>query len=440
MPRKKWMFNALAVLLVAATMPGMSQQSATPSGKNIPATYVPLLEARKALQTGKSTSIRQKTIRAASSTAMTEVKAESDDSGRLPLWTFDAYSARDGHHHLGAMVGTDPFNHPGTSKVPAQIIPLILKMHSVAVSVDSTTGVITTKRGKVTFDPTQPDNSCLAAPNSVPATLLGQSPIFHAAPFSFGPTFVGNTQYIDAFQRGNFYQVLGENLASYHLLLDPVNTLRGVEIDLASPALGVAVTDPNFFGPPAFCAPMGLVDIYWLDFYLNDRVLPALRDHGVNPGTLPMFMIYNTFEGAPANNIFSCCVLGYHSSGGFPTPTQTYSLVDFDTTGALGAPFENTVVAAHELGEWANDPFGINLVPPWGGTGQVSGCQSNLEVGDPLTPTNMPPVTMPNGFSYQLQELTFFSWFFGGPSIGANGWYSNNGTFLSDAGPPCLYD
>ncbi len=84
-----------------------------------------------------------------------------------------------------------------------------------------------------------------------------------------------------------------------------------------------------------------------------------------------------------------------------------------------------------------NDPFGNNATPPWGHTGQVGGCQNNLEVGDPLTGTNAPPVVMPNGFTYHLQELAFFSWFYGAPSIGVNGWFSNNGTFLTDAGPPC---
>jgi hypothetical protein len=89
------------------------------------------------------------------------------------------------------------------------------------------------------------------------------------------------------------------------------------------------------------------------------------------------------------------------------------------------------------MGELVNDPYGDNQVPPWGHAGQQPGCQENLEVGDPLTGTPMPPVTMPNGYTYDLQELVFFSWFFGGQSIGVNGWYSNNGTFLTDAGPDC---
>jgi hypothetical protein len=84
-----------------------------------------------------------------------------------------------------------------------------------------------------------------------------------------------------------------------------------------------------------------------------------------------------------------------------------------------------------------DDPFGNNPVPAWGHIGQQPGCQGNLEVGDPLTGTNIPDVTMPNGFSYHLQELVFFSWFYGAPSTAVNGWFSDNNTFTSDAGPPC---
>jgi hypothetical protein len=40
----------------------------------------------------------------------------------------------------------------------------------------------------------------------------------------------------------------------------------------------------------------------------------------------------------------------------------------------------------------------------------------------------MPPVTV-NGFTYHVQELAYFSWFYGGASIGAGGKYSSNGTF-----------
>ena len=89
---------------------------------------------------------------------------------------------------------------------------------------------------------------------------------------------------------------------------------------------------------------------------------------------------------------------------------------------------------SHEVAEWMDDPNTSNPVPPWGGEGQVPSpnCQANLEVGDPLTGTDVSPVTL-GGFAYTLQELAFFSWFYGGPSLGSGGNYSNNGKFTGFA-------
>ena len=84
-----------------------------------------------------------------------------------------------------------------------------------------------------------------------------------------------------------------------------------------------------------------------------------------------------------------------------------------------------------------NEPTKTTMRPAWGHIGQQPDCQNNYEVGDPLTATNLPLVTLPNGFSYHLQEMAFFNWFYGGPSVGVNGWYSDNATFLDDAGPVC---
>jgi hypothetical protein len=88
---------------------------------------------------------------------------------------------------------------------------------------------------------------------------------------------------------------------------------------------------------------------------------------------------------------------------------------------------------SHEVAEWMDDPDTVNPTPLWGNIGQVTGCQSNLEVGDPLSGTNI-SVPMPNSFVYHPQELAFFSWFYRqSPSIGVNGWFSSNGTFKTGA-------
>ncbi len=214
---------------------------------------------------------------------------------------------------------------------------------------------------------------------------------------------------------------MGEDHDIYHVLLEPVQFLEPLTLEVPD-VYGIAITNPLFFGPPASCGSLGIVDINWFDTYLTGTVIPALaKEVDLDPTDFPIFLVYNVVWASPANNIFDCCALGYHSSTGFPIPTQTYSPAEFDTTGNFAANFLpiDTGVLSHEVDEWMDDPFGINPTPPWGHTGQVAGCQANLEVGDPLSGTYLPLVTMPNGFPYHLQELAFFSWFFGSPSRAA---------------------
>jgi hypothetical protein len=375
-------------------------------------------------------------------TQMIPLATDSQGVGStLPLWTFRVQSSRDGDKYSGAMVGTSPFNNPGKTKVPTKIIPLIIKTQAKGTSFDTTTGIIGTAPGETTFDPTQPDNVCLTAPNNIPTRLLRESPIFTPTKFVFGGTNVGTTQYSDAFQRANFWQALGEDRDIYHVLLEP-RVLDPIVLEVPA-VYGIGVTDGLLFGPPAFCGGVGIVDINWFDTHITGTLIPGLKDK-VGPEDFPIFLVYNVLFAAPVNNLGTCCILGYHGTTGFPIPTQTYSPAGFNTNGFLfnaagdTGPFSDTAVLSHEVDEWVNDPMVSNPTPPWGNTGQVvGGCQANLEVGDPLSGTILPPVKMPNGYTYHLQELAFFSWFFGTPSIGANGWFSNNGTFLTDAGPPC---
>ena len=347
----------------------------------------------------------------------------------LPLFTFTVKSSRDHNIYSGAIVGNSPFNHGGgTVNVHTQIVPVVIVTERVATGINNDQ-FLSTARGLATSDPTKADNSCLMAPNNHPVPLVRQSPIFTPTNFSFGGTNVGDTQCIDAFQRAEFWKVI--NRSTYHMKLSPITTLAPVVVHVPA-ASGLSIP-ASFFG---LCGKFGLVDISFFDALLDNLVIPSLASKGVNPGTFPIFMLYNVAltAGDPRDLLHNCCIGGYHS---FSVNFQTYSPALFDTTGFFGPGAENTSILAHEVGEWTNDPSGFNPTPPWGHTGQVGGCQGNLEVGDPLTGTNIPQVTMPNGFTYNLQELAFFSWFFGAPTIGLNGWFSDNGTFLTDAGPPC---
>jgi len=360
----------------------------------------------------------------------------------LPLWTFDIKASRDDAHHQGTVVGRSPFTDSGTDRVPTYIVPLIIRTHRVATGIDPKTLVMTTAPQDTSSDPTAADGVCLKAPNNVPATLVRQSPVLTPTKFVMGGKDFGTTQYIDAFQRAEFFKALGRNVDNYHLLLSPVRTLEPIVVDVP-PNEGVAIDDPNFFVHDfkfTFCAPFQLVDLNWFDTFVQGTIIPALAEQGVEGGALPILVTYGAaFPQADVVDLNNCCAVGYHNATGTPLVTHSYAVADFDRTGFFRGPANglDTEVLSHEIGEWANDPLVSNPTPPWGGTGQVAACQANFEVGDPLTGTDVPPVTMPNGFTYHLQELAFFSWFYGQPSVGIDEVFSNNGTFLHDAGPLC---
>jgi len=357
----------------------------------------------------------------------------------LPLFTYTVTSTRDGNTYSGTMVGPDPFAHPGGSaKVPTQIVPVIVTTNSVFAGVDSN-GNILTQPGVTLSDPTVADDSCSSPPFDVPLTMVEQSPIVQPANFIYGGTDVGFVQTTESFQRANFFQLIdrGHNDGvSYHVKLDPVKTLSPVVINIPA-ASGVAYPSSAFGGCPT--GTEAIIDLSAFETTIVNTILPALTSQGVNPGTFPIFLLHNVVECegtgcATFSPGTGCCVLGFHSRvpGG-----QTFSPADYDTSSIFVSPVPDVSIMSHEVAEWMNDPLGNNPVPAWGHSGQQGACQTNLEVGDPLTGTLAPPITMPNGFTYHMQELAFFSWFYGAPSIGVNGWFSDNGTFTQDAGPVC---
>lgn len=368
-------------------------------------------------------------VRATNAAGSPITPAQAAGNSALATFPYTVVSSRDRKTYSGAMVGQSPFGSGlTTTNIATPVIPVILTTNSTATAIHAGF-VITTKPATTVFNPTAADSSCLGASNNVPVTLFDQSPIFQSAKFTFGNTALGTTQYIDAFQRGNFWQnVAGSN---YHTILNP-QMYPAVRLNLPGDQ---ALSLPGaFFGG---CGPIAIVNFT----YLYNQIFPSLlAAEGVHSSQFPVFLFYNTvLSGSSPSDLKDCCILGFHAattkSAG--APVQTWSFIDFHTAGAFGPGVRDTSIASHEVGEWMDDPFGNNPTPAWGHTGQVGGCQGNLEVGDPLTGTNVPTVKGANGFTYHLQELAFFSWFYGAPSIAANGWFSDNNTFTSDAGPVC---
>jgi hypothetical protein len=362
-----------------------------------------------------------------------ELALQSATASTIPLWTGND----SGYQFM--MVGLDP-TVPQTnpvSTIKAQLIPVKFTFYGTQV---------------VVFDPQKKD---ICTPSAA-LTMVQNSPIFKNISLPEVGTSLGTGQFTSLFQRANFFKYTG-----------PSGINPKYEVTLTQSTLGeLSVTVPTsvVYGG---CYPLGLIDINAWDKLLTDQILPQLGQKGVGPTTFPIFLFYNVvmYEGTPSN----CCIAGYHSS--FINWTngalQTYAVVDYDTTTTSCSvpprvpppctPFfaklyseglQDLVAMSHEIAEWMDDPALIrtppgnpttgNPTPPWGG-GQVpvGQCQSNLEVGDPLSGMSetVHSIRMPN-FTYHVQDLAFKSWFYhDSPSVGINGLYSLYGKFTMPALP-----
>jgi len=304
------------------------------------------------------------------------------------------------------MVGKNPFvaqTQPSTT-IATTVIPVVIKFSNGD-----------------TWDPRVID-SC-DTQSALTRTL--NSPIFVAQPWKFGGTAVGTGQYIDVFQRGEFYRQTkptGIN-PGYHVTLAPKTH--------APLVVNVPTTDAAESTTVCGTHKLGAVEINYLDSQIQNYIAGTLGSSAT--ATFPLFLLDNVVE-----YIFStdqCCVLGYHNAMANAGRIQSYGVAMYDNTGDFRGSAD-TVVLAHEVGEWMNDPYVNNPTKPWGNIGQVQGCQNNLEVGDPLTGTGI--TNKLNNKTYHLQELAFFSWFYhSSPSLGVNRWFSSNGTFTTSA-RPCL--
>jgi hypothetical protein len=292
-----------------------------------------------------------------------------------------------------------------SSTVNAKLVPVIIKFS-----------------GGDTWNPTVAD-SCDAGAS--PLARVQKSPIFLSRSWTWGGTAIGTGQVTDAYQRADFWQYAKPT---------GINPSYGINLALAT-LKTVTITVPNADAAtaPIGCGNklLGAVNINWLDPYLQKTLIPSLASQGVGPSTLPIFLLHNVVEyiGTTSN----CCVLGYHNAYTASGGIQTYGLAMYDNSKAFTGSSDISALS-HEVAEWQNDPYTNNPTPAWGNIGQVTGCQNNLEVGDPLSGTTFTAVL--SGFTYHPQELAFFSWFYHqSPSLGVNGWYSDQGKFKTFAAP-----
>lgn len=355
--------------------------------------------------------------------------------GSLPTWSYQIVSPIDGNTYDGYMVGLSPFNRGArTTTIPVVLIPVIVAFHN------------TSSGFMATFDPTStPDAGCTA--DQTAFNLIENSPIFQNKPWTLNGVNVGNTQYVDAFRRANFWQYVQNTGNAYHTLLSyTVGSTLTLAVNYSSASVSHEVflvnpgscTNPTASGVTNGGGYTGVVDINVVDAALQSYI----ATHGITANQFPVFIMYNVVMGNPSNPNFFFG--GYHATEvpypqNLTAPGQTYAIADFQINQFffLAGNNQGTPGLSHEVAEWMDDPGVHNFTPAWGNIGQVSGCQTNLEVGDALTATNLPGIAGPGGFTYYMQELVFYSWFFRTPSIGAGGLFSDNGTFTTDAGAVC---
>jgi hypothetical protein len=264
------------------------------------------------------------------------------------------------------------------------------------------------------------------------------SPIF--TPTSFPISGDSGVQFGDAFARAQF----GKVGTGYHVILGQPRVAKAVSIRVPENK-GVAVLNPAG-------VLIGEVDSTWF----RERLADLIEDMNLKPTILPIFLTNNVVLFQDANYLH-CCTLGGHGAGS-PASNAPVSLAGKhkirtfvfaaylkpNTLPRFPAPFAGFAdinSLSHEIAEWIDDPFGINVVQPYmvPTTGR---CGSELEIGDPLAGVwfPMPRSSNPADGVWHPQDELFVNWFArdGEPSTlaPADGRYSYMGALTTGIAVP----
>lgn len=311
----------------------------------------------------------------------------SERATQLTQWTYTYTSSRNNQKYNAVMVGTDPTQTNTTTTVTVGVIPL--KM------------VYGANNGNMTFDPNTPYVGSVST-----MQMLQQSPMFqNYIHFVQGGTDLGSTQYIDAYQRGDFWSSVQSN-TNYHVKLKfvtgPTQTIN------VSPSQGLVEINPLGGGYK-----IGTIDLDALDAQLQTIIHKYSQ---IQPNVLPLFVTYNVYGTSGG-----CCYGGYHSANGIAPGGQTYSWTTIMEQNPSGqALFAQDISAAsHELGEWLMDPF-VNT---------QNACGGIMENGDPLEGKanyGAYPYKV-QSFTFHPQDLVFVTYFGAPANTSVNNWTTFQG-------------
>lgn len=329
--------------------------------------------------------------------------AQRDASRTIRFYSGSVKSPLDDVVYSYRIVGSDPTKSNATTNIRYK--PFLLRVHFPD-------GVV--------LDPTKPGcGDTISVENRV-----FDGPSFRPVPLTSNGVSLGKVQITDGFQRAEFWKILKGT--GYHTVL---KTAGASVVDVTAPD-DSSTRDGACAGSEHR---VGLVDMDAMN-----GIIISLAEKHAKANQIALFLTYNVLETAQGG----CCIGGFHSAFG-PDGARVYTIAAYTDSGVFRKPESADIyVLNHELGDVLNDPFPesdtkINLVPPWGGIGQVSKgrCQNNLEAGDPLTGTSFD--VSENGFTYHPQDLAFFSWFYRTKSVGTGDAFSFNGT-LKDTQGLCI--
>jgi len=326
------------------------------------------------------------------------LRAQAKAGETIPFYTGSVKSPLDGITYSYEIVGKNPATPPA-QETDILFVPIVLIL----------------KFPEGTLDPTQAGcNDTVSVQDR-----FFKGPDFEKTHLTSNGVDVGTVEIDDAFQRAEFWNILAG--PDYHLVLKPA----------VSPIVVTRDAPADSYTFDGVCSGSHFVGVVPWGAY--DEMVKDLAEKYAKPTEIPLVLTYNVVM---SSDYGSCCILGWHSAFARKdgAGTEVYSAAVYNDDGTF---YDYPGVAdihawTHEIGEIYNNPFGHNATPAWGHSGQVFGCQADLEVGDPMTFDTFDHEY--NGFHYHPQELAFFSWFYRTPSTGTGGSYSFKGTFGSTQG------
>ena len=344
---------------------------------------------------------------------------------RLPTWQYKIVSPSDGNLYTGYMVGTSPFRRGArTTTIPVILVPFIVQFTN------------TTSGFSTTFDPsTAPDAGCTGGQTAM--SLIENSPIFQSRPWTLNGVDVGATEYIDAFQRSNFWQVVGTTgipaSAADVYRRRPADPALNYRHDYDAAEIRVALPTPAQTPRTRIDQRRGLSRVRRY-VTLENAMTDYISSHHITPNQLPIFILYNV--GYSQNGLFY--LGGYHfSEAAYPqaltSPGQTFIIGEFPHRRRDLSMF-HPVARDRGMDE---RPRGIQSRAALGKHRGNNGVQTGPRSGRSADPNGTSADHRLEWIRVPLAGTGLFFVVLSHGVVGAGGLFSDNGTFGS-AGPVCM--